>query len=213
MKKQALQLLTVLVLVLTATTVEAVVWVNDICRTLPEGPSVLCENMVTQGAELYFKANANIMSFFAETEIGSAKEYNFTIALSLVQSTLGYLKEANANYNQAAQIGSTAGYISAEIELLKSFDYDKFAAEKGLNDAIKERVKCFLKSGDVIGIYQEVAYRIEEVTTTLKVVEKNLQNNVKPQISTVWELLQKFSDLTLFGNYATVMAMAAFGQQ
>lgn len=213
MKRQALQVLTVMVLVLTAATMKAVVWVNDVCRTLPEGPSGLCENMVTQGAEIYFKANANIMSFFAETEITPDKEYNFAKALSLVQSALGYLKEARANYNQAALIGSASGYISAEIELLKSFDYDKFAVEKGLNDAIKERVKCFLKSGDVIGIYQEVAFRIEDVTTTLKVVEKDLQNNVKPKISTVWELLQKFSDLTLFGNYATVMAMAAFGQQ
>lgn len=212
MKRQALQLLTVLVLALTAATMEAVIHVNDFGRVFTDEQST-CESMVTQGAELYFKANANIMSFFAETEISSGKEYNFTKALSLVQSTLGYLKEAKENYSQAAQIGSASGYIQAEIGLLKVYDYDKFAAEKGLNDAIKEKVKCFLKNGDVIGIYQEVANRMEELTTTLKVVEKNLQNNVKPQISSVWELLQKFSDLTLFGNYATVMATAAFGQQ
>ena len=96
---------------------------------------------------------------------------------------------------------------------MKTFDYDKFAVEKGLNDGIKERVKCFLKNGDVIGIYQEVANRAEELTAILKVLEKNLQNNEKPQISTVCELLQKSSDLTLFGNYATVLATAAFGQQ
>ena len=212
-KKRALQLLTVMVLVLTATMMDAVIHVNDICRSLPDGPSGLCENMVTQGAELYFKANVSIMSFFAETEITPDKEYNFTKTLSLVQSALGYLKDAKANYSQAAQIGSASGYIQAEIAMLKAFDYDKFAAEQGLNEGIKERVKCFLKNGDVIGIYQEVANRVEELTATLKVVEKNLQDNVKPQISTVWELLQKSSDLTLFGNYATVMATAAFGQQ
>jgi hypothetical protein len=212
MKRQALQVLTVLVLVLTAATVEAVIHVNDFGRVFAEEQST-CESMVTQGAEIYFKANANIMSFFAETEVTADKEYNFTKALSLVQSTLGYLKEAQANYSQAAQIGLAAGYIQSEIGLLKVYDYDKFALEKGLNDSIKERVKCFLKNGDVIGIYQEVANRVEELTAILKVVEKNLQNNVKPQISTVWELLQKFSDLTLFGNYATVMATAAFGQQ
>ncbi|MCX6582201.1 MAG: hypothetical protein NT166_18680 [Candidatus Aminicenantes bacterium] len=212
MKKRALQVLTVLVLVLTATVMDAVIHVNDFGRTFAGGQST-CESKVTQGAELYFKANVSIMSFFAETEITPDKEYNFTKALSLVQSALGYLKEAKTNYSQAAQIGSAAGYIQAEVAMLKAFDYDKFAAEQGLNEGIKERVKCFLKNGDVIGIYQEVANRVEELTATLKVVEKNLQDNVKPQISTVWELLQKSSDLTLFGNYATVMATAAFGQQ
>lgn len=213
MKRQALQVLTVLVLVLTATMMDAIIHVNDICRSLPDGPAGLCENMVTQGAGLYFNANVSIMGFFAETEITPDKEYNFTKALSLVQSALGYLKEAKANYSQAAQIGTASGYIQAEIDLLKIYDYDKFAVEQGLNDAIKERVKCFLKNGDVIGIYQEVANRIEDLITTLKMVEKNLQNNTKPQIPTVWGLLQKTSDLTLFGNYATVMATAAFGQQ
>lgn len=213
MKKQALQLLTVLVLVLTATRVDAVIHVNDICRTLPEGSAGLCENMVTQGAGLYFNANVSIMGFFAETEITPDKEYNFTKTLSLVQSALGYLKEAKANYSQAAQIGSASGYIQTEIEQLKSFDYDKFAAEQGMNESIKARVKCFLKNGDVIGLYQEVANRVEDLIVTLKVVEKALQGGVKPQISIVWELLQKSSDLTLFGNYATVMATAAFGQQ
>jgi hypothetical protein len=212
MKKQALQFLTVMVLVLTATTMDAVIHVNDYGRVF-SGDQSTCEGLVTQGAELYFKATANLMSFFAETEVTPDKEYNFTKSLSLIQSALGYLKEAKANYSQAAQVGLAAGYIPAEIGLLKTFDYDKVALEKGLNDGIKERVKCFLKSGDVIGIYQEVANRAEELTAILKVLEKNLQNNEKPQISTVCELLQKSSDLTLFGNYATVLATSAFGQQ
>ncbi len=166
---------------LTVTALEAVIFVNDISRSLPDGPSDLRDSMVIQGAELCFKANANIMSFLAETEITPDMEYNYAKALFLVQSALGYLKEAKVNYSQADQIGSASGYIQHEIGLLKVFDYDKFVAEQGLNAGIKEQVKCFFKNGDVIEFYQEVANRLEDLIAALKVVEKNLQTNIKPR--------------------------------
>ncbi|HLP45788.1 MAG TPA: hypothetical protein VK469_07580, partial [Candidatus Kapabacteria bacterium] len=210
--KRALQLLTVMVLVLTATFMEALIWVNDIGRSLVDGASEPCENMVTAGADLYFKANADIMTLFAETEMAPGEEYNYSKALTSVQASLGYLNEAKTNYVQAAQLATSAGYIQSEIDLLKNYDYDTLAVAQGLNNNIKEKVKVFLKNGDVAGYYQEIAVRLEDVMTTLKVLEKNLQEKTKPQIAVVWEAVQKISDLTLFGNYGTVMSMAAFSK-
>lgn len=208
MKKRVLQLLTVLVVVLTATTMDAVICVNDFGRYLNGEASDKCENLVTAGSDLYFKANADMMNFFAETEVAPGEKYNFSKALWFVRSALGYLNEAKTNYIQAAQIASDAGY-QQDIELLKIYAYDSFAAGIGLNEAVKDRVKVFLANGDVIGFYQEIAHRLEELTSILKILENNLQAKTKPQISTVWEALQKLSDLTLFGNYGTVMAVAA----
>lgn len=213
MKKRVLQLLTVMVLVLTATFMEGLIWVNDIGRTLVDGASEPCENMVTAGADLYFKANAEIMTLFAETEIAPGEEYNYSKALTSVQTSLGYLNEAKTNYIQAAQLAATAGYIQSEIDSLKNYDYDTFAVTQGLNDNnIKEKVKIFFKNGDVAGYYQEIAVRLGDLMTTLKIFEKNLQEKTKPQIAAVWVAVQKISDLTLFGNYGTVMSMAAFSK-
>lgn len=207
-KKRILQLLTVLLVVLTATMMDAVICVNDFGRYLNGEASDKCENLVTAGSDLYFKANADMMNFFAETEIAPGEKYNFSKALLKVRSALRYLNEAKTNYIQAAQIASAAGY-QADIDLLKTYEYDGFAAGLGLNMAIKNEVKVFLNNGDVAGFYQEIAHRLDGLTSILKVLENNLQTKTKPQISTVWEALQKMSDLTLFGNYGTVMAVAA----
>jgi hypothetical protein len=212
MKKKHLTLLTILVLFLTVPGLEAVVWINDVCRTFPEGKSRGdIETLVTEGAALYFKANADLMNLCAESEIIPTKEYDFTRALSLVQSALGYLKGAKAKYLQAVQMGIAAGYIQEELDLLKTFDYDSFAAQHELNQTIKDRVKGFLKNGDVTGFYQEAADRLETLTVTLKDIEKSLQDNLKPKVPTLWDLVQKLSQLTLFGNYGTVMGQTAFG--
>lgn len=212
MKKKVLTLLTCLVLFLTISGLEAVVWINDVCRLFPEGKSRGdIETLVTEGAALYFKANADLMNLCAESEITPTKEYDFTRALSLVQSALGYLKEAKAKYLQAVQLGIAAGYLQEELDLLKTFDYDGFAAQHELNETIKNRVKEFLKNGDVTGFYQEAADQLETLTGTLKDIEKTLQSNLKPKIETLWGLVQKLSELTLFGNYGTVMGQTAFG--
>jgi hypothetical protein len=212
MKKKFLTVLTFLVLFVTISGLEAVVWINDVCKPFPEGKSRGdIETLVTEGAALYLKANADLMNLCAESEIPPTKEYDFTRALSLVQSALGYLKEAKAKYLQAVQLGIAAGYLQQELDLLKTFDYDGFAAQHELNETIKDRVKGFLKNGDVTGFYQEAADQLETLTVTLKDIEKGLQDNLKPKVPTLWDLVQKLSELTLFGNYGTVMGQTAFG--
>ncbi len=215
MNKKHLTLLTFLVLFLTVPGLEAVVWVNNVCEPFPEGKSNgdsgNIETLVTEGSALYFKANADIMNLCAESEITPPKDYNFARSLSLVQSALGYLKEAKAKYLQAVQMGIAAGYIQEKLDLLKTFDYDSFAAQQELNETIKNRVKGFLKNGDVTGFYQEAADQLEKLIVILKDIEKSLQNNLKPKVPVLWDLVQKLAELTLFGNYGTVMAQTAFG--
>jgi hypothetical protein len=215
MNKKHLTLLTFLVLFLTVPGLEAVVWINNVCDPFPggkaSGDSGDIESLVTEGAALYFKANADIMNLCAESEITPNKDYNFSRSLSLVQSALGNLKEAKAKYLQAVQMGIAAGYIQEKLDLLKTFDYDGFAAQQELNETIKDSVKGFLKNGDVTGFYQEAADQLEELMVILKDIEKSLQNNLKPKVPTLWHLVQKLSQLTLFGNYGTVMGQTAFG--
>ncbi|MCU0286851.1 MAG: hypothetical protein MUF15_10675 [Acidobacteria bacterium] len=212
MKKRVLQVLTVMVLVLTATFMEALIWVNDLGRGLVEGAAEPCENMVTLGADLYFKANADMMAFFAETETAPGEEYNFSKALAVVQSSLGYLNEAKVNYIQANQLAVSAGYNPSEIDLLKNFNYDTFAVAQGLEIPMKDKVRTFFKNGNIAGFYQEIAKGLDDLIVTLRKLERNLQEKTKPQVALVWEALQKFSKLTLFGNYGTVMSMAAFSK-
>lgn len=211
MKKRILTIFSLLLFFITIGPVGAVVWVNNICDPFPVEKAVGIENLVTEGSALYFKSNADIMNFFAGIEIVPGAEYDFTGASALVKSARGYLKNAREKYLQAVQTGIAAGYVESKAGRLKTFAYDQFTADQELNGTVKERVKVYLSNGDVTGFYQAVADELEVLTVILEDIEKSLQNKVKPQLTDVWKLLQKLSELTLFGNYGTVMAQTAFG--
>ncbi len=211
MKRTFLTLFLVGVFFVMVPKVEAFHWCNDICGGFEEDKSGDIENLVIEGASLYFRANADIMNLYAEAEIPPDVEYNYFKSLALVQSALEYLKESKSKCLQAAQMGIAAGYVESKIDLLKTFNYDRFAAKHGLNETVKNRVKSYLKNGDVIGYYQEVADELDGLMVILTDMEKSLQDSVKPSLTMFWNLLQKLSELTLFGNYGTVMGQTAFG--
>ena len=192
-------------------TIDAFFWCNDIASPFDEGKSSTIENLVIEGSSLYFKANAEMMNLYAEAEIPPNVEYNDAGSLELVQSALGYLKASKSKYLQAIQVGRAVGYVESKIDLLKAFNYDRFAVESGLNETAANRVKGFLKNGDVIGYYQEIADELDGLMVILSDMEKSLQDRVKPSIPVFWDLLQKLSELTLFGNYGTIMGQTALG--
>lgn len=209
MKKKNLTLFLLAIFFVMSSALNAVIWVNDIVSVFPEEKAAGIETLVTEGSALYFKANADIMNFCAGIEIAPTAEYECSGALSLVQSAQGYLKESREKYLQAAQTGIAAGYVQSKRTQLISFDFDRFAEEQELNGVVKERVKGYLANGDVTGFYQATADGLEELTGLLEDIEKSLQSKTKPQIPLVWKLLQKLSELTLFGNLGTVMAQTA----
>jgi hypothetical protein len=186
-------------------------WCNDIASPFDEAKSGTIENLVIEGSSLYFKANAEIMNLYAEAEILPNVEYNDSKSLALVQAALEYLKESKSKYLQAIQMGTAVGYVESKINLLKTFNYDRFAVEYGLNETVKNRVKGFLKNGDVIGYYKEIADELDGLMVILTDMEKSLQDRVRPSLPVFWNLLQKLSELTLFGNYGTIMGQTALG--
>lgn len=211
MKKRILTIFSLLLFFITIVPVGAVVWVNNFGGNFPGEKAVGIENLVIEGSALYFKANADIMKFCAGIEILPDTEYDFAGASALVQSAREYLKKAREKYLQAVQTGIAAGYVQTSVNQLKTFDYDGFAAEQELNGTVNDRVKAYLAAGDVTGFYQATADGLEALSVILEGIGKDLQNKTKPQIPAVWDLIQKLSELTLFGNYGTVAAQTAYG--
>lgn len=211
MKKRILTIYSLLLIFIIAAPLGAIIWVNNICDPFPGEKAAGIENLVTEGSALYFKANADIMNLCAGLEIVPGSDYDFAGASALVKSARGYLKEARAKYLQAVQQGIAAGYVQTGVSRLKTFNYDGFSAEQELNGTVKDRVKAYLAESDVTGFYQAVADELGVLAVILEGIEKSLQSKLKPRLPEVWTLLQKLSELTLFGNYGTVMAQTAFG--
>jgi hypothetical protein len=184
---------------------------NDMCGSFDEAYSASIEGYVIEGASLYFQASSDLMSFFHESEIGGKGIYNSQQALEYVSSAIERLQQSKGKYIEAALLGKTAGYNSASCRCLKEFGYDDFAQQRGMSSIVMGKVKGYLKNGNVIGFYNRVADDIEELTVRLNEVKGQLESGIAPEMPVLWELLQKFSDTTMFGNYATMSGQSAFG--
>lgn len=211
MKKTWTVIFLMTVVLAAASQLNAFFWVNDIIPPFPADKARAIEACVINGASFYFKANGDIMSYFAEAEIPESVEYNISRGLAAVQSAIRNLKEARKKLFQAAQLGIAAGYAENRRSILRTFNYDRFSLEKEMNEAIKSRVKIYLENGDVTGFYLEAAEQLDGLLLILTDMEKSLQNNNKPPLQMCWSLLQRLSELTLFGNYATCFSRSAFG--
>ena len=177
---------------------------NDICSAFDEVYSASIEGYVIEGASLYFQASSDLMSFFHESEINGKDIYNS-------QQALEYLKRSKAKYIEAALLGNTAGYNADRCQCLQEFGYDDLALQHGLMPAVMGKVKGYLKNKNVVGLYNKIASEIEELTVRLNDVKYQLESGTAPPMPMLWELLQKFTDTTLFGNYATMAGQTAFG--
>jgi hypothetical protein len=184
----------------------ALVFMNDIVCGFKEGSEkIQIETHMIDGASLYFKAIAKSTLFLNEYEVSSTQNFNLSTSKGYVDNAVTYFESAIEQYSKARQIGQNVGYISNKIELFQSFDYDSFIIARGLNREIAERVKNYLNSGDIIGIYNENITNIEGILEILYKIRNDLKENNKPGIETAWQLFQKMSKASLFGNYATVI--------
>ena len=184
---------------------------NDMCGSFDEIYSASIEGYVIEGASLYFEASSDLMSFFHESEIGGKEIYNSPQALEYVASAIEHLKQSKGKYIEASLLGKTAGYDYERCRCLREFGYDNFALQRGLNYNVMAKVKGYLKNGNVTGFYDRIASDIEELTVQLNEIKGQLESGTAPEMPVLWDLLQKFTDTTLFGNYATMSGQTAFG--
>jgi hypothetical protein len=200
------------VLLVTARPLTAIYCANDIVPAFPDGDKGAIEHYVIEGAGAYFKAQADVMNLFSLGETGALGPFDFPAALSLVRSAEEQLQKAKSSFLQAYDRGKSAGYAESKLNLLKDFDYDAFALREGLNEAIMKRVEAYLAKGDITGFYAHMAGDIGGMIESLTEIRGQLEVNLKPKTSAMWQLLQQFSETTLFGNYGTIIGQTLFNQ-
>lgn len=213
-KKSLTLFLALSVLVISPLAVHASLCANRISDAVDETGARLVEQCVIQGSTQYFYAYAEIMSLCADYEdSGLRRNYDFSGNLARLNKAIDYLGIAKEKYTCAGVLASKTGYSHGKISRLKAFDYDGFAAASQLNDTVKEKVKYFLRAGDVTGFYNAFGEEVSQLVEMLEDVRKTMEANIKPTPPQLWKVLQKISTLTLFGNYTTVMGQTAFGNQ
>ncbi len=183
----------------------AVVWFNGPPNGFnPPGKSTL-ESLSIDAASLFLQSQADAFLLLNEREIGDKNGFNFAAAWNLVVSTRERLARAQALFVQIVAVGHEAGYDPAVSEKLKKFDYQAFIASQGLNRPVMEEVALFLSAGDIIGLYNRNIEKIGDILKTLDTIQEKLKAGQVPELDLFWQLLQRYADNSLFGNYATLV--------
>ena len=111
------------------------------------------------------------------------------------------MEQARNTYLQLKNLAAVTPYNQEVIYKLLTFNYDSFQEENGLFPVIFEKVKGFLATGNVTGIYNEFYTYTGHILDLLYTLKKVVDAEIFPDIANVWKVNQKYSEVKLFGQY------------
>ena len=191
---------------------------NDFEKVFPsaesaDGSNYSLKNSMIDASTLFLQSFASANMVLGEGELADKGFFNIDNSLSFTNETIQKLEQARYKYNEAYKTAKTLNYVTAKIDQLKRFDYSKFAENSKLNPAIMNSVSGYLLAGDVVGLYKKNIDNIDSILIVLNAIKTKLEAGTQPDVTEYWDLLRKYSENLLFGNYATSAAREAFGAE
>ena len=191
----------------------AFIEMNDIVPAFPGEVQGTIENAVIQGAIHFLQAKSQADLLLGEVEKSAKQPLNYSSALVNTEKAIAELEKSISEYDQAITCAKQAGYVNEVIQKFKNFNYDAFTSENKLNRDIMTMVKAYFSGGNIVGVYQQYVEYLGEILITLHLIKDKLNADLLPDISLSWQLLQQFSQASLFGNYCTITATAILSKQ
>jgi hypothetical protein len=201
----------VCVLCFTFTHLHPAIYLNDTDPVFHSPARGEISNLIIDGAEKFLDSYSEALLILREYEISEKASLNFNIALQRTESALEKLEDSRKQYARSIAIGEKEKYVDTFRDKLMAFNYEQCEKGKSFNATIVQEVTGFLKDGDVLGLYKKNLEKIDGIISVLKDIKDKLNNNIKPDVSVFWTLLQKYSETVMFGNCATVLSSKSFG--
>jgi hypothetical protein len=120
-----------------------------------------------------------------------------------VDKALKNMESARETYCNLIRIADNTPYNQAIIEKLKSFDYEAFQEENGLNSFVFSYVKAYLGNGEIRKLYYDFSSTIEKIIGLLKQVKGQIDAGNFTPVKEIWKLNGLFSESLLFGQYVS----------
>ena len=207
------KIIVVVITLFLSFTLSAFIELNDIVPAFPEEEQGAIESAVIQGAIQFLQAKSQADLLLVEVEKSAKQPLNYSSALICTEKAIGELEKSINEYHQAITCAKRAGYVNDVIQKFKNFNYDAFASENKLNRDIMAVVKAYFSGGNIVGVYQQYVEYLGEILITSHLIKDKLTADLLPDVSLSWQLLQQFSNASLFGNYCTLTATAILSMQ
>lgn len=197
-------------IILAAPGMFACIAANDVAAPFEDSGKIVIENSVTEGSKAFFKGKASIMHLLSEGESACQGTFNVASSLTFTNDAIMNLEKARGFYIEAHNMGKAVGYVKARQDKLKNLNYGLLASERGIRGPAWDRVIAFMRNGDVVGFYNRMSGDIDDILVCLYAIKDKLEQGVQPETAEYWTLLQKMSEVSMFGNYATMIGRRAF---
>lgn len=168
---------------------------------LISGESGTIEAYIVEGAGYFLKANSDIQLLLRLVELQDLQGIDFQDIQAVVNSTLENMNNLRQTYERLIQKAETTPYNQSVINVLKNFAYEAFMKENGLNGEIFEKVRGFLQTGDITGVFKYTYSRYQEIIELLNVIKQAVSGNKLPVLSIFWQLNENTSYVSYFGSY------------
>ncbi len=167
------------------------------------------DSLVIQGATCFLKSCSDYTLFLQRYEQNSA---DFTGLQNALNNAITGMKGTVSAFRDLTILAVQTPYNQSAISQLSTFDYQGFLKEKGLFNEVFNSVKSFLLKGDVTGSYTEISSRASELVNRMNSIKQDLNNGIIPDILTLWDINQEYSELMFFGQYESMIFKAAVKQ-
>jgi hypothetical protein len=199
---------------LFALNIDAAIFANESCGGFGGGKSIdPCDpgggksaiptigQLLIEGGGYFLKSHSEIMLFLNKIELSALSGPDYKELQEIINTAINNMESAIDTYYELKSLAEGTPYNQEVIVKLMSFDYLKFQEENGLNPAIFKEVEKFLSAGDIRGIYNEIFLNFGELLEHLNTVKTVIDKDTFPEISILWRLNQKYSEIALFGQY------------
>jgi hypothetical protein len=199
-------LIIVLPLVFISSSLIGVIAMNDLeCIFSEEPEKIVMKDYIISGATEFLLSKSYSDLILMEYEKSVKQAFNFSLVSDYLGKTISALESARDKYIKAKDIGEKLGYIEEKVSWFENFNYIDFINANKLNKDIATEVKSFLAKCDVVGLYQQNIDNIGDILNILYSIKNKVSSNSKPDISSMWKLLQQYSEVLTFGNYSTII--------
>jgi len=161
------------------------------------------EDLVIKAATYFLRGKSSIYLLSSKLEAAEQEMLCYYDYQVTVNEALGYMRMAQYYYQALKNKAEVTPYNQEVISQLKTFDYDSFSKDYGLNSDIFNQVKSYLENGDVRGVYARFLTYIESIISILEIVQKDVYYWNFPKVETIWNLDQGCANMLLFGQYVT----------
>jgi hypothetical protein len=168
----------------------------------PDGRSVTIQSCIINGAGYYMKSYSDILLFLQEIEWSNPGNVNYDELKTIINRALDNMKNAEGAYSNLEELANNTPYNPVFIEKLTAFDYRAFQQARAAYGIDFIVTRIYLSAGDVRGMFAHIKSGTGQVLNMLREIKAALDAEKFPELSSLWRLNRKASEIMLTGQYA-----------